>query len=501
MQGIKTSLIASVLSRGWSAALTLALVPFAIRYLGVEAYGIVGVFASISAAVVFMDLGLGPTLVRILNRPDAEGPAAPAYRNALKTFEVAYACIALGLFALVAALAIPISHHWIRVNDISQQTAATAIAISGLALAAQWPSSLYSAGLTALNRQTQLAMLTIATSTIKFVVTIAALHVSPTIYAFFLAQIVANACQTATLRTALWAALRRPAHRARFDLQILRGSIGFAGGMTGITLTSIALTQADRFVLSNALDLKVFGAYVLAATLASGLYIIISPIYSVMYPRLSAAWQNQNSGDQARLYHYGAEIMAIAALPVAVAGAIYATDFLTLWTQDKTIGETAGMTLAALLIGNMINGIMNMPYALQIAAGWTRLTLVTNVVSVAIMIPLLWMASDRYGMVGAACAWLSLNFTYLLITPLLVHRRILRGQMQRWYWAGVLRPVSVTLIVVAALLALKNATNLQLPWMIEVVILWTCITSAIAGCSNLLRPALARQFSSFAHRA
>ncbi len=110
MQDIKISLIASILSRGWSAVLTLALVPFAIRYLGVEAYGIVGVFASISATVVFMDLGLGPTLVRILNRPDAEGPAAPVYRNALKTFEVAYACIALALLLLVVALAIPISH-------------------------------------------------------------------------------------------------------------------------------------------------------------------------------------------------------------------------------------------------------------------------------------------------------------------------------------------------------------------------------------------------------
>lgn len=481
--------------------MTLALVPFAIRYLGVEAYGIVGVFASISATVVFLDLGLGPTLVRALNRPDSEGPAAPAYRNALKTFEVAYACIALGLLVLVVALAIPISHHWIRLNDISPGTAATAIAISGLALAAQWPSSLYSAGLTALNRQTQLATLTIATSTIKFIVTIGALHFSHTLYAFFLAQIVANVAQTLTLRTALWALLRRPGHHARFDRQILRGAIGFAGGMTGITLTSIALTQADRFVLSRALDLKVFGAYVLAATLASGLYIVISPTYSVMYPRLSAAWQTHNTADQARLYFYGAEVIAITALPLAVTGAIYASDFLSLWTQDRAIGETAGLTLAALLMGNMINGIMNMPYALQIAAGWTRLTLMTNVVSVALMIPLLWLASVRFGMVGAACAWLCLNFAYLLITPHLVHKKVLPGEMLRWYWAGVIRPACLTAAVVAALLALKNTAELRLPWIVESFLLWISITSAIAGFSNLARSVLASRFASFSHRA
>ncbi|WP_179188555.1 lipopolysaccharide biosynthesis protein [Hydrogenophaga sp. IBVHS2] len=496
VQGIKSSLIASVLSRGWSAALALALVPFAIRYLGVEAYGIVGVFASISAAVVFLDLGLGPTLVRILNRPDIDGMSKTAHRDALRTFELTYACVAIALLVIVAALAIPISLYWIRVNEITTETAAAAIAISGLALATQWPSSLYSAGLTALNKQTQLAILTSGTSTIKFVITITALHHSPTLYAFFFAQIVSNAAQTAVLRTALWSALKKTDHQARFDSQILRDSIGFAGGMTGITLTSIALTQADRFVLSKALDLKVFGAYVLAATLASGMYIIISPIYSVMYPRLSAAWQSNNKSDLAKLYHYGAEIIAITTIPLAVTGAMYAANLLNLWTQDDSIGEAAGLTLAALLIGNMFNGIMNMPYALQVAAGWTRLTLLINLGSIALIIPLLWLASIQYGMVGAACAWLGLNFVHLIITPSLVHRYILRGEMKRWYWAGVLRPAFTTVAVMLAIISLNNAAGLHLPWIIESVLVWISITLAIAGSSESVRVALMKRLSS-----
>lgn len=494
MQGIKSSLVASVLSRGWSAALTLALVPFAIRYLGIEAYGIVGVFASISATVVFLDLGLGPTLVRILNHPEADGPSAPVYRNALKTFEVTYACVAMALLLLVIALSIPISHHWIRVNEISTETASKAIAISGLALAAQWPSSLYSTGLTALNKQTQLAALTIATSSVKFVITIGAIHLSPTLYSFFIAQTLANTAQTLIFRTALWNSLRRKGHQARFDRKILRTSIGFAGGMTGITLTSIALTQADRFVLSRALDLKAFGAYVLAATLASGLYIIISPIYSVMYPRLSAAWLASNQSDQRKLYRFGAETIALTTFPLAVTGAIYATEILSLWTQDPTIGEAAGLTLGALLIGNMINGIMNMPYALQIASGWTRLTLLTNMVSIATVIPLLWMASRQYGMLGAACAWLSLNFAYLLITPHLVHKKILRGELTLWYWTGVLRPIGATIATAIALFAIKYAFKFHLPWIAEALLLWFFVSLSIASFSSQIRPAIAGLF-------
>ena len=500
MQGIKSSLVASVLSRGWSAALTLALVPFSIRYLGIEAYGIVGIFASISATVVFLDLGLGPTLVRILNNPNADGVSAPTNRNALRTFEIACACVAIALMLFVVGLATPISTHWISVNDMTPETAGKAIAISGLALAAQWPSSLYSSGLTALNKQTQLAVLTFVASSIKFLVTIATIHFSPTLFAFFIAQIISNAAQTALLRTALWNSLPRPGHRPRFDASILRDSIGFAGGMTGITLTSIALTQADRFVLSKALDLKTFAAYVLAATLASGLYIIISPIYSVMYPRLAAAWQANNTGDQRKLYRFGAETIALMTFPLAITGAIYSSEILRLWTQDQTIGNIAGLTLGALLIGNMFNGIMNMPYALQIASGWTKLTLYTNLVSIIVVIPCLWIASRHHGMVGAACVWLTLNCAYLLITPSLVHKKILKGELALWYWSGVLRPLSVTLTIVGIFLVLKSVYNTHIPWFAEALLLWASMTVAVAGFSNQIRPTISRSLAAWATR-
>ncbi len=64
MEGIRRALVISILSRGWAAALTLLAVPLYLRFIGVEAYGVVGLFTSFSILVGFLDLGLGATLTR-----------------------------------------------------------------------------------------------------------------------------------------------------------------------------------------------------------------------------------------------------------------------------------------------------------------------------------------------------------------------------------------------------------------------------------------------------
>ena len=65
------NIIANFAGSGWSALMGLIFLPFYIRLMGAESYGIVGIFVSLQAIFSILDLGLSQTLNREMARLSA----------------------------------------------------------------------------------------------------------------------------------------------------------------------------------------------------------------------------------------------------------------------------------------------------------------------------------------------------------------------------------------------------------------------------------------------
>ena len=452
MENIKRALAVSILARGWSAALGLLAVPIYLRSLGIEAYGVVGLFTSMSVLVGFLDLGLGATLIRELASLSSHDDDLPRSRDVTRTFELAYGMIAVLLCVLGLVTASPLAQHWIQIGELEQQDVSHALALASVALAVQWPSNLYSAGMAGRHLQTQLSLATTLFATLRVFITLMVVWSTPTLAGFFWAQIGAALLQTFGLRFLLWRSMADKRHQPAFRSSILRHSMRFAGGMTGIAITSIALTQADKLILSNALSLEEFGVYVVAGTLATGIYMLISPIFSIMYPRFSLLLQQQDNSKIVDLYHTSSQTLALLVIPVTAVVAGFSENVLYIWTGNTPLSVQGGWILSFLIIGNACNGIMNMPYALQLAAGWTRLSFWMNVGAIVVLAPAIWWAAIHHGAAGGAAVWALLNLGYIVLTPHIMHRRLLPREKWSWEWADVLVP---TLACIAALFILS----------------------------------------------
>lgn len=453
MEGIRRALVISILSRGWAAALALLAVPLYLRFLGVEAYGVVGLFTSFSILVGFLDLGLGATLTRELARLSARTSTLADSRDLLRTFELAYALIALLIGLLVFLCSVPVAQHWVKAQALERSEIAHALALAGAALACQWPTNLYNSGLAGIHRQAQLGIATIVFATFRVVLTLAAVWCIPSLESFFWAQICSMLIQTLGMRWMLWRALELAGHRPGIRISIIRSSLRFAGGMTGISITSIILTQTDKVILSKALNLADFGIYVVAATLATGLYMLISPLFSVMYPRFSSLIHEGDDAKLIDLYHTSSQTMAALVIPIALVVAIFSHEVLYIWTGNADLSRQGTWILAFLIAGNACNGIMNMPYALQLASGWTKLAFWVNVGAIVVLVPLIWWAAANFGAVGGSAVWAVLNLGYVILTPQIMHRRLVPSEKITWYWAGVVCPI---LICTAVLLTIRQ---------------------------------------------
>jgi hypothetical protein len=101
-----------------------------------------------------------------------------------------------------------------------------------------------------------------------------------------------------------------------------------------------------------------------------------------------------------------------------------------------------------LIIGSMLNALMILPYNLVIAHGWMKFSLYQNGIAALILVPLLFIWTSYYGALGATFVWLSVNIGYVLIGQPLMHRKLLRNELAKWYWNDTCLPMIPPLLII-----------------------------------------------------
>ncbi len=448
MSLLKKNIIANFSGNIWQALMGLAFVPIYIRFMGVESYGLVGIFAILQGMVAILDMGIGATLTREMARLSVLPGKEQEMRDLLRSLEILYWAVAVIIGIAVVAVAPFVAYHWVQPGQLSPDTIKRAIMMMGFAMAFQWPGSFYLGGLVGLQKQVLLNVINAAISTLRGVGAIFILWlVSPTIQAFFVWQIVISILGTCCLGFFLWKGIPCTEGRPVFRKKLLEGVWKFAAGMTGISVLGMILTQLDKIILSKMLSLEIFGYYTIAGTVAISLYRLIGPVFSAVYPRMTQLVSIHDSQGVKDLYHKSCQFMSVLILPVAIIISMFSFEIILLWTRNPLTAEKTHLVLSVLVLGTALNGLMNIPYALQLAYGWTRLSLYVNTISVILLVPLIFFLTGKYGAVGGASAWAILNSGYCFIVIPLVHKRLLPNENGRWYGQDVGIPLLVSLCV------------------------------------------------------
>ena len=440
------NLLAGLASSLWSALLGLAVVPLYLRYLGLEAYGLIGFFAMTQAMLQILDLGLAPTINREVARCSATGDLKQAGRL-LHTLAIIYWCVAAVITLLVVALAPLISGYWLTSSHLPQATVTHAVMLMGLVVACRWPIGLYLGALMGAQRITTSSAVSIAMVTLGQLGAVAVLMwVSSTIEAFFLWQAGVGLVHALVMRWAAWRTVGRPDTR-RFDREALKRVWRFSAGMGGVAVSALIFTQLDKVILSKMLSLADFGAYALATVVVNGLYVFINPLFSVVYPRFSALVASNSPEKLAELYCLSTRILGAMLFPIAMVLAVFAEELVRVWTGDAGIAARVAPVISLLAIGSALHGAMYLPYALQLAYGLTRLPLTINAILMVVQVPLMVYFALNYGALGGAMAWLVLHVLYLLLGTWMTHRRLLKWIGFKWLLQDVGLPLLVAAVV------------------------------------------------------
>ncbi len=442
------NLAAGVASTAWTAIVTICTVPLYLHYLGVEAYGLIGFYTALQGVFAVLDLGLSQSMNREVARAASDEDRTQA-RDLLHTLAFGYWMVAVAIGAGMWLAASWISRHWLSTSiDVDQLS--TAIALIGLTVACRFPLGLYLGALIGARRMglssgIEIIMVTVANIGVVGILAL----VSPTIQAFFMWQALVAMINLLVIRAAAWSVVGQRGDRSpRFDLSAVQRIWRFSAGLAVTAVLGAVFIQSDKIVLSKTVSLTELGAYTLASIAARSLYVLVAPVFSAIYPQMSAMHAAGRFEEITLLYRQGTRLLMAVLLPVAIFVSIFSTDIFTLWTGDAGLADSLSLVVGLLLLGTALNGAMHFPYALQLAFGDSHLPMVINATLLIVFVPLLVLLSVRFGIVGAAAAWAALNLLYLFLGTWLTHRKLLPGVAGRWLGGDVGVPLLVSLVIV-----------------------------------------------------
>lgn len=433
---LSLDLIASIVGRGLTTGLMFVFTPVYLRLLGIEAYGLIGFYATLLACSMFLDQALSPMVAHRFAQSRAGGGTRINLWNSFRTVETLVLLTALALGALVFLAAPWLAGDMVKAPTLGQDTLLRAFHLMALLLFLQWPSFFYGAALAGLGDQTMMNTLRAAVAALQWAGGAAILaFIAPSIEHLFYWHALCFLLQGWLLRRRAVVCIQPGGTPSKWDQTLLREGWRFSSGTLLIGITGTVLTQADKLLVAKIAPLSEFAAYSLSFTVASIVAVFVAqPVMAIAFPHFTQRATTDTAAELSREYRRWTQLIVLTIVPVVGALVFHTDDILGFWLgAGRADMEEATRYIPWIALGTMLNVMMMLPFNLQLAHGWSGLSARKNLVVLPFFLAALWYGIPQWGPIVGAWAWFGLNLTYYLVEVPLMHARILPSTLWNWW--------------------------------------------------------------------
>lgn len=483
----KKNIIANYVSQLYMAGLGILILPLYIKYMGAEAYGLIGFFTMLQAGFALLDLGLTPTIGRETARYRGGSMSALQFRQLFRALSVIFFFIALIGGLLLWIMAEPIAFSWLTVERLQKDEVVLAVEIMAISVAVRWMTGLYRGVVTGSERLVWISSLNIIVATSRFIGVFLSMFIYGfTVEVFFYHQL----CVVIIELIALFWMSNLLIPNAKFSNELIGWSfkpikplVKFSLSVAFTSTIWIVVTQVDKLVLSGILPLEEYGFFTLAVMLAAGILTLSTPVSSAIMPRMASLHAEGKEKEMIYVYRSTTQLVSFIAGSASIFIAIFSEQLLYVWTGDLEISKNAALILRLYALGYGALAVAAFPYYLQYALGNLKYHLIGNLLIVLLLVPIVIFLASNYGGVGAAWAWFGVHSIYLFFWVAYVHYKLFPGLHLKWILSDVLA-IYVPVVVVLYCCSIMVPTIQERAEIAIFLFLSAVIAFVVAGLSS-----------------
>jgi len=433
----------NLLGQGLPLLVALVTIPYVVRGLGPERFGLLSLAWVILGYFTVFDLGLGRATAKYVAELVARGDERGARETLVTAVVCQLATGACGAVLLATGSRALVTRIFRMPPELFAEAQAT-FGLVGLALPAVLAASSLLGALEARQRFDLANMARVPIATGTYLIPAAAVAAGSGTR-----EIVALVAfwRWGCLLLAGYLNLRLGLTPSRRYLSMQRAGnlLRFGAWVMASGLLVPITVYLDRLLIVRLTSLQALTYYSIPYDLTQKLGLVSAAVAGAAFPAFSAA---SREGAQELAAHCVRLIVAGLGLPVVLM-ACYAEPLLTLWAGRDVAAESS-LALRLLALASLLNGVGYVPYALVEARGWPRVVTLYHLLELPIYGTVSYLLIRELGINGAALAWLLRMGATIPLFSWLVGRR---AGMDAGRWMGEVLGHAKALALQAAVVA------------------------------------------------
>lgn len=378
-------------------------IPYLIKHIGVESFGILTLIWGLIGYFSLFDFGLGRALTQqVAARLVSDDRAnIPHLVNSGVLFTAATGLLG-GLLLLI--LAQPLATVWLKVSPALQSETMQCFLISALGI----PLTTIATGLRGVLEAYEdfkvVNFIRIGLGAASFgLPALCVMFIGPSLVWVVISLVVTRLLVLLAYFMLVTQKLAQQWWKSRSSTGDIKNLLSFGAWMTVTNIIGPLMVTADRFVISATLGAAAVAYYTVPFEALIRVLIIPTAVSVSLFPRLAA--QFVTDIDRTRvLYYRSIKIVALILLPICLVIASGSHWGLSLWL-GTSFADNSWMIVSIMSLGILFNGIAYIPFSVVQANGNAKRTAILHMSELTLYVPLLFLSLHLWGIVGAAIIW------------------------------------------------------------------------------------------------
>lgn len=453
---IRKNIVANYVGQFYNIFIGIIIVPYYLKYLGAEAYGLVGFLTLLQSWMTLLDFGISPTLSRevAIVRNAIEQIQRLKFKSLLHSLEFVFIVIAIITMTFIFISSDIIADKWLKIGSLDLHIVTQCISTMGLIVGFRFITSLYNSGLIGVENQVWVNTTNIVLNTFRSIGAVFILHyVSNDLEVFFTYQLVVTLIGLLIFASKFYKVMQLGKFKLFFSLNSIKPIIPFTMGIAYTGGIWVILTQSDKLLLSNILPLTEYGYFSIIILMVNAVQQLIAPISQAIQPRMTKLIYAGKIDEMLAIYRRSSQLMAIIMFSIVGMISTFSYEIILFWTNNNQIATWGKNILFWYVIGNGVLAISGLQYMLQFAYGKIKMHVQYNTFFTIVSLPLIIFTAYHYNALGVAILWFILRLISFIIWIPIVHHKFAPGLHAKWLVKDI-TPIFACSIVY--LLIIKN---------------------------------------------